>query len=167
MYVWTVNIYNIYITLVTLGSGAMMEKWSLTLRTRTLEPPFQLFRCVKSRLLECVLIDQASRRYTSEICYMALKQRWRKEKYKCNWNTNTNIHWNRGAERQRRKESDVCTMRKTLTMLHVLEISRWPCEDSGSPLIGNSAFLSWTWDIVTMQRWRPGPWWIASRFGGG
>ena len=125
------NIYNIYITLVTLGSGAMMEKWSLTLRTRTLEPPFQLFRCVKSRLLECVLIDQASRRYTSEICYMALKQRWRKEKYKCNWNTNTNIHWNRGAERQRRKESDVCTMRKTLTMLHVLEISRWPCEDTG------------------------------------
>ena len=119
--------------------------------------------------------------FTSEACNMALKQRWRKKeikiqlkhKYKCNWNTNTKaietqIHWNRGAERKRRKESDVCTMRKTLTMLHVLEISRWPCEDSGSPLIGNSAFLSWTWDIVTtMQRRRPGPWWIASRFGGG
>ena len=82
--------------------------------------------------------------FTSEACNMALKQRWRKKeikiqlkhKYKCNWNTNTKaietqIHWNRGAERKRRKESDVCTMRKTLTMLHVLEISRWPCEDTG------------------------------------
>ena len=49
---------------------------------------------------------------------------WNRGVDNCNWNTNTLKPWCREKE----KESKVCIMRTTLTMLHVLGISR-PCDD--------------------------------------
>ena len=105
----------IYITLVTLGSGAMMEKWSLTLQTRSLKPPFQMFKCVSipdflsvqaSRLIPQKLVtwhwNRGGRKRNTNAIETQIQMQL-KHKYKSNWNTNTNTLKPRCREKEKER----------------------------------------------------------------